>query len=109
MNFAKQVDCEELVAFLVEKSQKLTDDKDFVVAMDRLNQFALHMKQRERMAQVIDRARSNFFVSFSVPSLNSVYQDLATVLADSNGVISSQHMHWFFDAEGSRECAIHYS
>ena len=27
------------------------------------------------------------------------------MLADSNGIISSQHMHWFFEAEGSRECA----
>lgn len=25
------------------------------------------------------------------------------MLADSNGVISSDHMHWFFQAEGSRE------
>ncbi len=47
-----QIDREELVAFLVEKSQKLSIDKDFVLAMDRLIQFALHMRQRERMAQV---------------------------------------------------------
>ncbi len=47
-----QIDREELVAFLVEKSQKLSVDKDFVLAMDRLIQFALHMRQRERMAQV---------------------------------------------------------
>ena len=25
------------------------------------------------------------------------------MLADANGVISSDHMHWFFQAEGSRE------
>jgi hypothetical protein len=49
---SQQIDREELVAFLVEKSQKLSVDKDFVVAMDRLNQFALHMRQRERLAQV---------------------------------------------------------
>lgn len=75
-----KIDREELAAFIEQKSQRLSVDKDFVVAMDRLNQFALRMRQRERLAQ-----------------------DLATVLADSNGVISSDHMHWFFQAEGSRE------
>jgi hypothetical protein len=40
------------VAFLVEKSQKLSADKDFVLAMDRLIQFATHMRQRERLAMV---------------------------------------------------------
>lgn len=47
-----QVDRDELVAFLVEKSQKLRADKDFVRAMDRLIQFATHMRQRERLAMV---------------------------------------------------------
>ncbi len=47
-----QIDREELAAFIEEKSQKLSVDKDFVVAMDRLNQFALRMRQRERAAQV---------------------------------------------------------
>ncbi len=40
------------MAFLVEKSQKLSADKDFVLAMDRLIQFATHMRQRERLAMV---------------------------------------------------------
>ena len=48
-----QIDCEELVAFIVDKSERLGVDKDFVVAMDRLIQFAQHMRQRERMAQVL--------------------------------------------------------
>jgi hypothetical protein len=48
-----QIDCDELAAFIVDKSQRLGVDKDFVVAMDRLIQFAQHMRQRERMAQVL--------------------------------------------------------
>ena len=36
-------------------------------------------------------------------SIACATQELAAVLADGNGVISSQHMHWFFEAEGSRE------
>ncbi len=96
-----QIDCEELAVFLEEKSQRLTVDKDFVVAMDRLNQFALRMRQRERVAQVRPpHLTTSFPFHFRRP------QDLANVLADSNGVISSEHMHWFFEAEGSRECAI---
>ena len=98
-----QIDCEELAAFIVDKSQRLGVDKDFVVAMDRLIQFAQHMRQRERMAQVLAPTapvRCACTVTCDPPP-----QDLASVLADSNGIISSQHMHWFFEAEGSRECA----
>jgi len=51
-----QVDRDELVAFIVEKSQNLSCDKDFVLAMDRLIQFAQHMRQRERLAQVASPA-----------------------------------------------------
>ena len=95
-----QIDCEELAAFLVDKSERLGVDKDFVVAMDRLIQFAQHMRQRERMAQVLTpTAPVRCACTVTLPP-----QDLASVLADSNGVISSQHMHWFFEAEGSREC-----
>ena len=46
------IDRGELVAFIVEKSQNLSNDNDFVLAMDRLIQFANHMRQRERLAQV---------------------------------------------------------
>ena len=47
-----QIVTDDLVAFVVEKSQKLSVDKDFVLAMDRLIQFASHMRQRERLAMV---------------------------------------------------------
>ena len=53
-----QIDREELAAFIEQKSQRLSVDKDFVVAMDRLNQFALRMRQRERLAQVPRPPRS---------------------------------------------------
>lgn len=55
---AVQIDREELAAFIEQKSQRLSNDKDFVVAMDRLNQFALRMRQRERLAQVPRLPRS---------------------------------------------------
>ena len=38
--------------FIVDKAQNLSEDKDFVLAMDRLIQFAQHMRLRERLAQV---------------------------------------------------------
>jgi hypothetical protein len=52
-----QIDREELVAFIVDKSQRLSADKDFIVAMDRLIQFAKHMREREREAQVLHALR----------------------------------------------------
>jgi hypothetical protein len=39
--------------FIVDKAQNLSEDKDFVLAMDRLIQFAQHMRLRERLAQVL--------------------------------------------------------
>jgi hypothetical protein len=52
-----QIDRDELVAFIVDKSQRLSADKDFIVAMDRLIQFAKHMREREREAQVAHALR----------------------------------------------------
>jgi hypothetical protein len=64
--------------------------------------FACKRAWTESFTSALCRRRQLFFFFFLL-SIACATQELAAVLADGNGVISSQHMHWFFEAEGSRE------
>ena len=58
---------------------------------------------RRKASQARFVGGGNCFFFVLLLSIACATQELAAVLADGNGVISSQHMHWFFEAEGSRE------
>ena len=64
-----------------------------------ISRASAHGRKASR-ARFVGGGNCFFFVLLSIACAT---QELAAVLADGNGVISSQHMHWFFEAEGSRE------